>query len=152
MATEQYLEITGIQGESAAPDLRGAIPIISWRFEVSVPDPGGPASFAPFSLTKRVDSSTPLLLALAARGAVAPQARLVVRSAGLRDPRVIVDLRGVRVTAVSAEYDREETDLVEAVALSYERVWFGGAVVDRRGSSEQTNWFAWDVAANRPAG
>ncbi len=152
MATEQYLEITGIQGESAAPDLRGAIPVISWRLAVTAADPGAPAVFAPFSLTKRVDSSTPLLLALAARGAVAPQARLVVRSAGLRDPRVIVDLRGVRVSAVSAEYARDETDLLETVQLTYERIWFGGAVVDRRGSSEQTNWFAWDVAANRPAG
>ena len=24
-------------------------------------------------------------------------------------------------------------------------------MVDRRGASEQVNWFAWDLAANRPA-
>ena len=58
----------------------------------------------------------------------------------------------MRVCAVAAEYARDETDLLETVELAYERIWFGGAVVDRRGSSEQTNWFAWDVAANRPAG
>jgi hypothetical protein len=76
----------------------------------------------------------------------------VVRSAGLRDPRVIIDLRSVRVASVVAEFDRDQAELVETVSLRYERVWFGGASVDRRAGSEQTNWFAWDVVANRPAG
>ena len=31
------------------------------------------------------------------------------------------------------------------------RIWFGGAVIDRRGTGEQMNWFAWDVEQNLPA-
>jgi hypothetical protein len=88
---------------------------------------------------------------LCARRTTTSQARLVVRHTGQRVPRVLVDLRDVVVAEVSASFDPASADLLEVVVLRFERVWFGGAVVDRRGGSEQVKWFAWDLARNRPA-
>jgi type VI protein secretion system component Hcp len=154
MALEQFIEISGITGEASAPDVRGAIPVLSWSFGVSQPAVEGMRSVADFSglrFTKRVDSTTPLLFALCAQSATTPQAKLVVRNTGHRDPRVVVDLRDVLVAEVSATFDPLALDLLETVSLRFGKVWFGGAVIDRRGSSEQVNWFAWDLAENRPA-
>ena len=72
MAMEQFIEITGVVGEASAPDVRGAIPVLSWSFGLSRPKArpvSGPADFSGFRFTKRVDSTTPLLLDLCARGA-----------------------------------------------------------------------------------
>ncbi|MEA3218778.1 MAG: type secretion system secreted protein Hcp [Acidimicrobiia bacterium] len=154
MALEQFIEIAGIAGEASAPDVRGAIPVLSWAFGVTQPAVEGMRSVADFSgfrFTKRVDSSTPLLFALCAQSVTAPQAKLVVRSTGHRDPRVVIDLRDVLVAEVSATFDQTQVELIETVSLRFGRVWFGGAVIDRRGTSEQVNWFAWDLAQNRPA-
>jgi type VI protein secretion system component Hcp len=154
MAMEQFIEIPGIAGEASAQDVRGAIPVLSWSFRVSRPVVGatsGSADFSGFEFSKRVDSTTPLLLGLCARGASTGQAKLVVRSAGHRDPRVIVDLRDVSVTEVAAAYEANAGELVEQVRLRFGRVWFGGAVIDRRGTGEQMNWFAWDLEQNLPA-
>lgn len=157
MAMEQFLEIPGIAGEASAPDVRGAIPVLSWSLGVSRPLVGpssgavsGPADFSSFEFTKRVDSTTPLLLALCARGVSTSQAKLVVRSAGHRDPRIVVDLREVSVAAVTAGFEAGR-ELVEQVHLRFGRIWFGGAVIDRRGTGEEMNWFAWDVEQNLPA-
>ncbi|MDH4144581.1 MAG: type VI secretion system tube protein Hcp [Acidimicrobiia bacterium] len=156
MALEQFIDITGVQGESAVPDLKGAVPVLSWTIEVggepdAASEPEGAVTFGPFVFTKRVDSSTPVLLALCARKVVVAQARLVVRSPGLRDARVVVDLRDVRVSSLRASFQRGETEPTESVTLRYRRVWFGSAVVDRRAGAEDTNWFAWDVIGNAPA-
>ena len=154
MALEQFIEISGINGEASAPDVHGAIPVQSWSFGVSQPAVEGMRSVAEFSgfhFTKRVDSTTPLLFALCAQAVTTPQAKLVVRSTGHRDPRVVVDLRDVIVAEISATFDAERGDLWERVSLRFGKVWFGGAVIDRRGTSEQVNWFAWDLAENRPA-
>jgi type VI protein secretion system component Hcp len=161
MALEQFIEIPGIVGEASAPDVRGAIPVLSWSFAVQHPvSPvvgGVPADgetdgvgFSGFRFIKRVDSTTPLLLALCAKGVATAQAKLVVRSTGHRDPRIVVDLREVQVAEVSTGFEPGGVDLVESVALRFGRVWFGGAVIDRRGTSEQMNWFAWDVGQGQP--
>jgi type VI protein secretion system component Hcp len=166
MALEQFIEITGVSGEATAPDVHDAIPVLAWSFGITHPeaspdrpppgpgaaDPaGGRASFSGFRFSKRVDSSTPVLMDLCARGVSTAQARLVVRGTGQRDPRVIVDLRDVIVTEVGATFDQGAGDLLETVVLQFGRVWFGGALVDRRGASGQVNWFAWDVTRNTAA-
>jgi type VI protein secretion system component Hcp len=154
MALEQFIEIPGVLGEASAPDVRGAIPVLSWTFAVqrhAVAEKSASASdFSAFRFTKRVDSTTPLLLALCAQGLCTAQARLVVRSTGHRDPRIVVDLREVLVVEIDAGFEPGSGDLVETVALHFEKVWFGGAVIDRRGTGEQMNWFAWDVAKSQP--
>jgi type VI protein secretion system component Hcp len=166
MALEQFIEITGVAGEASAPDVHDAIPVLAWSFGIAHPgaaadrpstgagasgEASGRASFSGFRFSKRVDSSTPVLMDLCARGVSTAQARLVVRGTGQRDPRVIVDLRDVVVSEVGATFDQVAGDLLETVVLHFGRVWFGGALVDRRGASGQVNWFAWDVARNAAA-
>ena len=160
MALEQFLELTGITGEASAPDARGSIPIVSWSFGVSreqessfgVSREGESAArFRRFRFCKPTDSSTPLLMALCSQGAIVPQAKLLARSMGHRDPRLVIDLREVAVVDVMTSHDRATGELFDEVALRFTRLWVGGAVVDRRGIGDQVNWFAWDLANNRPA-
>ena len=150
MALEQFLELTGITGEASAPDARGSIPIVSWSFGVSR-EGDASAQFRRFRFSKPTDSSTPLLLALCTQGTIVAQAKLLTRSMGHRDPRLVVDLREVAVVDVVTSHDRSTGELFDEVALRFTRLWVGGAVVDRRGIGDQVNWFAWDLANNRPA-
>jgi hypothetical protein len=56
----------------------------------------------------------------------------------------------VLVAELTAAFEPTAQELVETVRLRFGRVWFGGAVIDRRGTSEQMNWFAWDLEQNLP--
>ena len=153
MALEQFLELTGINGEASAPDARGALSILSWSLGVTTSERSGRSEpqFQRFRFVKLVDSATPLLMALCAQGALVAQAKLLVRSPGHRDPRLVVDLRGAVVVDITTSHDRLTGEVLDEVALRFERIWVGGAVLDRRGFGEQVNWFAWDLAENRPA-
>ncbi len=152
MALEQYIDLAGINGEAQAPDVSGSMAILSWSLGVSRPSGADKAGFAALTISKRVDSTTPLILARCAQGATLPQAKLLVRATGHRSPRVVIDLRDVRITSVTSTYDAALGDVVEQLELTYGKIWFGGAVVDRRGSSEPLTWFAWDVERDAPAG
>ncbi|MPY94273.1 MAG: hypothetical protein GEV08_14785 [Acidimicrobiia bacterium] len=151
MALEQYIDLAGITGEAQAPDVTGSVAILSWSFGVRRPGGAAKADFGAVDFSKRVDSTSPLILARCAQGAPLPQAKLMVRSTGHRSPRVVVDLRDVRITAVTSGFDAVVGDVVETVELSYSKIWFGGAVVDRRGTGEPLTWFAWDVDQDGPA-
>lgn len=151
MALEQYIDLAGITGEAQAPDVTGSVAIVSWSFRATRGLDSGRADFGPVVFTKRVDSTSPLILARCAQGAPLPQAKLMVRSTGHRSPRVVVDLRDVRITDVKSGFDDGLGDVVETVELRYGKIWFGGAVVDRRGTGEALTWFAWDVDQGAPA-
>ncbi|MFN0090695.1 MAG: type VI secretion system tube protein Hcp [Acidimicrobiales bacterium] len=155
MAVEQFLDFSGIVGESTAPDARDHIPVLSWSFEVGR-SPGeqlglGRAEFSDFTFTKIIDSTTPLLLTLLSRAVTTSQVRLLVRTTGQMKPRVVVDMRDVAVAAVSARADAPLGELVETVRLRFAKVWFGAARADRGSVLDQTNWFSWDVPADSPA-
>jgi len=151
MALEQYIDLAGITGEAQAPDVTGSVAILSWSFGMKRPEGTGRAEFGDVVFAKRVDSTSPLILARCAQGAALPQAKLMVRSTGHRSPRVVVDLRDVHITAVTSGFDTAVGDVVETVELTYGKIWFGGAVVDRRGTGEPLTWFAWDVEQDGPA-
>jgi type VI protein secretion system component Hcp len=151
MALEQYIDLAGITGEAQAPDVTGSVAILSWSFCLERAAEADRAEFGAVVFSKRVDSTSPLILARCAQGASLPQAKLMVRSTGHRAPRVIVDLREVSITRVNSGFDAEVGDVVETVELRYGKLWFGGAVVDRRGTGEPLTWFAWDVEHDSPA-
>jgi type VI protein secretion system component Hcp len=151
MALEQYIDLAGITGEAQAPDVTGSVAILSWSFSLERPADVDRAEFGAVVFSKRVDSTSPLILARCAQGASLPQAKLMVRSTGHRSPRVIVDLREVSITRVRSGFDAEVGDVVETVELRYAKIWFGGALVDRRGTGEPLTWFAWDVEHDGPA-
>lgn len=151
MALEQYIDLAGISGEAQAPDVTGSVAILSWSFCLERKPDVKRADFGAVAFSKRVDSTSPLILARCAQGAALPQAKLMVRSTGHRSPRVVVDLRDVWITSVHTGFDVEVGDVVETVELRYGKIWFGGAVVDRRGTGEPLTWFAWDVDQDRPA-
>ena len=151
MALEQFLDLAGITGEAQAPDVSGATAILSWSLGISRPPGAERSVFDSLAITKRVDSTTPLILARCAQGAMLPQAKVMVRATGHRSPRVVIDLRDVRIIGVTSTYDAAAGEVLERLELTYGKIWFGGAVVDRRGSSEPLTWFAWDLDRDEPA-
>lgn len=151
MALEQYIDLAGISGEAQAPDVTGSVAILSWSFCLERNTQVNKAEFGAVVFSKRVDSTSPLILARCAQGASLPQAKLMVRSTGHRSPRVVVDLRDVWITGVRSGFDNQVGDVVETVELRYGKIWFGGALVDRRGTGEPLTWFAWDVEHDAPA-
>lgn len=151
MAIEQFLDFGGVPGEAVGPGVRDLVAITSWELAMGRDDSAGPMHTPGLVLNKPVDSATPLLMTLCADGRVTPQARLVVRSVGQNAPRITIDMRDVRVESVRSRVDGSNDDAVEELRLSFSRIWFGAARVERGIASDDTNWFAWDLEANTPA-
>lgn len=118
MALDLFLMLGPIKGESYDRDYRGEIDVLAWSWGSSHDSQG--MSVQPLSVTKYVDSSSPLILALHHRqGAV--DAVLTVRKAGERSiVAVRLSLGGVRVQSISMGGSGGEDRLTENVSLSFE--------------------------------
>lgn len=149
MVLEHYLDVGGVDGEASAPDTKNQIRLRGWTMGLDRPQ-GQSAEIADFVATKFVDSSSPLLMTMCAEGRVSPQVKLMMRAVGQTNPRLLVDLRDVMVRSVSIETDAD-SEPIERVVLSFERLWFGTSRVDRGTTTEDRTWFAWDLQQNQPA-
>jgi type VI secretion system secreted protein Hcp len=87
-ASDMFLKVTGIKGESTDSKHKGEIDVLSWSWGLSTGTaktkrgPIPPKCIQDLALTKYVDSSTPQLIMLGVMGQSAPEATLTVRKAG----------------------------------------------------------------------
>lgn len=88
-AVDYFLKIDGIDGEAVTMGHKGEIAIDSWSWGVSQASSAngggaraGKPCTAPVTFVKRMDKSSPLLMANAATGMVIPRAILIGRKAG----------------------------------------------------------------------
>ena len=90
MAVDMFLKIDGVPGESEDDTHKDEIDVLAWSWGVSQSGTlhagkgggGGKASVQDISVTKYVDSSTPILMKYCASGEHIKNATLVVRKAG----------------------------------------------------------------------
>lgn len=94
--TKLYLEIKGVAGDVTDRKYEGQIAVLSYDL---TPAPGGGGSM---TLTKYVDSSSPILTLLAATGEAIRRAILrgVESTDGKKDSKLTIDMRDVLISSV----------------------------------------------------
>lgn len=169
-----YMYVEGIEGESTDKDHEGWIEILSYSYEVTGPAPvdslhSGPPTMGEFSITKEVDSASPMLFLYACQGTVVPAVTLeLCHSDGDRQTIIRYKLQDIIVTkvydsaspklatygsggAVEEILPVEEvpftTELTEDVSLNYSQIQWEYALTVS-GTERQKVSTGWNIEAN----
>lgn len=128
MATDMYLKLSGIKGESTDSKHKDEIDVISWSWNASNSGsfhmgPGGgagKASISDLNIVKNVDASSTELLKNCMTGKHLDEAKLTVRKAGEKPLEyMIITLKKVLITGVQTSGAQSSDRLQETVALNF---------------------------------
>jgi len=153
-----FLHLTGsIEGESQDTKHKGEIDVLSWSWGMSQSGSfhggggggAGKANFQDISLTKYVDTASPILMLYCANGGHFAKGKLVVRKAGKKPLEyLIINMEKVMVTKVTTGGSGGEEKLTENVTLNFAKVKVEYVEQKDDGSGKPAKTFLWDIAAN----
>lgn len=159
VADDLFLKLDGIAGESVVRGHEKEIDIESfqWGFsQQSTARAGGGAgagkpAFQDFSVTKRVDTSSPVLLQTLLQGRSIKTATFVAHKANAERGSTLIKivLENVRVTDIKLT-GSESGEPTESVSLSFTKLSYHYFPVDRAGKQGPAVSATWDVSQNRP--
>lgn len=127
-ASDMFLKIEGIEGESLDSVHAGEIDVLAWSWGMTnsgsmhVGEGGGTGepSFQDISVTKYVDKTTPNLVQKLATGEHYPSAILTVRTAGAKPVEyLVITLTDVLVTSISTGGNGAEDRVTEEITLNF---------------------------------
>ena len=128
-ASDYFLKIDGVDGESSDQSHKGEISIesFSWGMSNSGSMTGGGAGagkvqFQDFHFTKTVDKSSPVLMEKVATGEHIKDVKLTVRKAGSdQQTYLVITLKEVMVSSYSASGSTGDAP-VEEISLNFEKI------------------------------
>ncbi len=158
-ATDMFLKIPGVDGESRDSSHKDEIDVLSWSWGMSNSGSthsgggAGIASFKDVALTKWLDKSTPKLMTHVSNGAHLPSAVLTVRKAGSEPVEYYtLTMTDVIVTSLSTGGSGGEDRLTENVSLNFARVKATYIQILTTGPTEDPVEYDWNIAENSPGG
>lgn len=153
MATDMFLMLDGIKGESQADKHAGEIEISSFSFGVhqvgSASSGGGAgtgkASFDDLHVSKHADKATPILMQKCATGDHIKNAILTVRKAGKdQQEYYVIKMTDLIVSSV-ANMGNDGEIPSEQVSLNFSTIEFTYKEQTATGSLGGTTTFGWDL-------
>jgi type VI secretion system secreted protein Hcp len=158
MAVDMFLDLKGeIKGEAQDSKHKGEIDVLAWSwgmsqsgsFHVGGGGGAGKANFQDISVTKWVDTASPILMIYCANGDHFDSGKLTVRKAGKKPLEyIIIEMTKVMVTSVSTGGSGGEDKLTENVSLNFAKVSVKYKEQKPDGSAGAEKVFQWDIAAN----
>ncbi|MCO8120415.1 type VI secretion system tube protein Hcp [Stieleria sp. TO1_6] len=158
MAVDMFLALKGeIKGESKDQKHKDEIDVLAWSwgmsqsgsFHVGGGGGAGKANFQDISVTKWIDSASPILMTYCANGDHFTDAKLTVRKAGKKPLEyLVIEMNKVMVTSVSTGGSGGEDRLTENVSLNFAKVKVVYKEQKDDGSGGPDKTFTWDIAAN----
>jgi type VI secretion system secreted protein Hcp len=129
-ASDMFLKLTGIKGESTDAKHAGEIDVLSWSWGTSAgtgkvkKGTVAPQCIQDLALTKFVDSSTPALIMLGVMGQPAKEATLTVRkSGGQQQDYLVIKMTDVLVSSYqTGGASNSEAPLVDQLVLSFSSI------------------------------
>jgi len=129
-ASDMFLKLTGIKGESIDEKHKGEIDVLSWSWGTSTGTGKvkrgtvAPQCIQDLALTKFVDSSTPELLMQAVKGEHIKEGILTLRKSGKEQQEyLVIKMTDVLVTAYqTGGSSGSDAPLVDTVLLSFSRI------------------------------
>jgi type VI secretion system secreted protein Hcp len=159
MAMDQFIKISGIQGESNDHKHKGEIDVLAWSWGMSQAGSfggqsgggSGKVNVQDLSFTKYIDKSTPDLMLHCCNGKHIPDCTLVVRKAGGDNPLeyLTIKMSDVLVSSVSTGGSGGEDRLTENVTLNFAKVNLDYKEQTAQGGVGATPKMGWDVKANQ---
>jgi type VI secretion system secreted protein Hcp len=160
MATDMYLRIEGVEGESLRKDHEGEIEILSWSFGGSNSASlggesgmgAGRADIQDISFTKWVDKTSPILFQKMCQGAHFPEGTLSVYKAGGETPLKYLDLtfQSMLITSLSTGGSSGEDRLTENMTMAFRKVTVTYTVQTADGTKKGEEVGSWNVETNTP--
>jgi type VI secretion system secreted protein Hcp len=129
-ASDMFLKLTGIKGESTDSKHAGEIDVLSWSWGMSTGTARvkrgtiAPQCIQDLALTKLTDSATPQLIMNGVLGQVAKEGYLTMRKAGKEQQEfLVIKMTDVLVTSYqTGGAAGSEQNLVDNVVLSFSRI------------------------------
>jgi len=162
MASDAYLQIDGIKGESADSKHQGWIEVTDVQFGVTQPrsatasTAGGHtaerAELSEVTFTKVADISSPILFQSCAMGKTIPKAKIeFMRADGNGEPIKYyeIELENVLIGQVRPDQGPDNM-LYETVQLKYSKIKVKYTQQKIGGGTAGNTAGGWDLAANRP--
>lgn len=158
MATDFFLKIDTIPGESKDSVHKGEIDVMSWSWGASNAGTmaygggggAGKVSMQDFHFTMRVNKATPKLILACARTAHIPKAVLTVRKAGGKQEEYLKYTFSDLSVSSYQTGGSDGTDIpVESVSLNYTKIEVEYAEQKKDGGLEAYVRTHWDLKANK---
>ncbi len=151
-AIDLFLLVPNVPGEANDPAHPGWIPVESAAWNHGEAPPGSPVKiqFGRVTITKRNDSTSPLLALLAASGQPIKDVKLDVLTAGSnRLPLLRMKLTNVRVASYATSVLDSAGFGTDSIAFSFETVTWINFKINAQGQSVAGNSACWDVVNNK---
>ena len=157
MASDMFMQITGVKGESTDDKYKGEIDVLAWSWGMSQSGSfhhgsgggSGKANYQDISFTKYVDSSSANLMLFCANGKHYDEATLICRKAGESPLEYLkIKMQKVMVTSVSTGGSGGEDRLTENVSLNFAKLYLDYSKQKDDGSGDAAIPFHWDISAN----
>jgi type VI secretion system secreted protein Hcp len=160
MATNMFIRIGDIKGESHDSRHKDEIEVLSWSWGLTRPAAAssdgvgttGRAAFQDITFTHLIDRASPSLMVACASAQRFRDARLTVRRPGTTTPEefLLINLEEVFVTSAQSSGTEAAGGLVEQVTLAFARVDFEYRRERPDGSLDTGVHFKWDLSQNGP--
>jgi len=157
MAVDMFLKVDDLKGESVDSKHKGEIDVLSWSWGMSQSGTthlgggggSGKVSVQDITLTKYVDSASPVLMLSCCNGKHFKEALLTVRKAGETALEYIkVTMKEVLVSTISTGGSGGEDRLTENVGLNFAEFKVEYTPQKPDGSGDAAIESAWHIAQN----
>ena len=156
-ATDYFLKLDGITGESADSKHKGEIDVLSFSFGESNDRPpvsgggggAGKVEMSDFTFTARTSKASPLLFQHCAQGKHIKQAILTVRKAGGSQQEYLkIKLNDVLISSYALAGVEDEPTPQDAFSLNFVKLSFDYAPQKSDGSLDAPVHGGWDLTKN----
>ncbi|HET9049393.1 MAG TPA: type VI secretion system tube protein Hcp [Chiayiivirga sp.] len=158
MAIDMFLDIPGVEGESADKTYSKKIDVLGFKwgmtqsgtFHQGTGGGAGKVSVHDITISKFVDKASPNLMFHCASGKHLASAKLIVRKAAGDSPLdyFVVEMTNVLVAALDTDGGNTNDRPSEAVTLNFAQVKFIYKTQMDNGSPGPDSTFGWDVQKN----
>jgi type VI secretion system secreted protein Hcp len=158
MASEIFLKLTDVKGESKGKDHEGEIDVQSMSLGLSNPSSistgggagTGKADFAPISIMKSADLASSTLFLNCAQGVHFDEGTITIREAGGQTPLeyIVIKLTQVFIDSINWGESSGGGKPMESVSLSYATIDIVYWSQDAKGGKGDKTEIGWDVKAN----
>lgn len=153
-ASDYFLNIDGVEGESTDDKHKGEIDLLSWSWGASSSTPlvgAGKAEFTDVTFTMATSKASPVLMLACAQGKHFKTAVLTVRGSGEgKEEYLKVTFSDVVVTSFQVSGSSSDARPVEEVSLVFGQIRMEYRQQNPDGSMGDWIRTAWDVKRNRP--
>jgi type VI secretion system secreted protein Hcp len=158
MASDIFVKIGDIKGESLDSKHKDEVEVLSWSWGVqqtgTMAHGGGggegKASFNDFNFTHHVDKASPVLLKACATGEHIKEATITVRKAGKGQQEfLIIKMNDVLITSVNPSGSGDSAATAESVALQCSKVDLEYKPQKADGSLDAGIHFKYDIKGNK---